>query len=269
MVKIKTLKTQANNMRRHFEAKGIKLSAAQALEGIAAQYGFDTWDALVGVVKAASSTAIQQDPPTLADVNCRPENIRVECGSVSTVAAVAHYSDGLASLHSPALLEALFTFDPQTYPEKWNEVALELQGDGDSFKFTFEELRGIVYEKLGGKSYFYAPNVETYFQILDWTPPVVRPPALLVPESEKSAKGTHLITVPSGDGSRFDAHVIVPAHLDATVIENKLSSEIRRLKAADSTDELGEYTEEDLVRFSASLGCHWVVNSVVASETWD
>jgi hypothetical protein len=97
---------------------------------------------------------------------------------------------------------------------------------------------------------------------------------LVIPQMVKSAKGCQLLILCSHDGANYDRHLIVPPHLDVTVIANKMEAEILRLKEIDAALEEaenyeGEYTEVDLARYAGSIGCLWVGKPTVVRENWD
>lgn len=128
------------------------------------------------------------------------------------------------------------------------------------------------FEFICDRPYWFAPEADIYLQFAYWEPP--QPPAnkLSVPELSKAKLSSNLVVLPSVDGAKFDAHVVVPGHLDAQSIANQLVTEIRRLKALDEArapECTEEYLEEDLIAITSKLGCLWVTKPITLEECWD
>lgn len=188
MSDIKTLKTQAKHLVRSLEKQGINLTTAQSLEAVAAQYGFDNWDALVGTLKSRKDRAADHwKSLNLSHVDVVPSEIWVEDGPKRVLCTVETYEwEGLVLLHKP---QELAEYLREAYPGVEGEAeALALLADGRDYDYTFNDLIGIEYVKLGGKGYWHAPVVNAYFEFPFWTPP--EPPAqkLTVPELLKTPK---------------------------------------------------------------------------------
>lgn len=272
MTKIATLKAQATNMRLSLEKSGVSITHAQALEAVAAQYGFETWDALAGTLNQKSET----QPPRLSDMSAYPAGVWVERGHRSDHYSVDHCDMGaIGCLHDEAALKE--------YLEGSDHLATSLivatAADGEEVRFSAEELLGAEFEELGGLANWKLAD-GTYLRFDTgglWQPKpraVKGPPELQVPELVRSLKGVQLLVLSSIDSPKHDRYVAVPAHLNVSEIGRKFDEELKRLKSLDEElpeedFEQREYTIETLRAFAASLGC-WMVRDVRSTfETWD
>lgn len=279
-MKIATLKAQATNMRLALEKTGVVLTHGQSLEAIAGQYGFDTWDALCGVMKKAKELAARV--PTLADLPGVPESITVERDSWSASYEVLVFDlESIVLMHDEKKLLAHFAKNPGFYFNELDTPVIVVSGDGKYWQFTLRQLQGIKYEELGGKGYWHLEDIEgedlyLSFSFGDvWTPSKAEEGVLRVPEMVKSAKGCEIVVMPSLDGDRsLWRYLIVPPHLNAKEIANKMVAEVRRLKALEASlteDERDEKesTELDVKAYAQSLGCTWAEWVSVASNAYD
>jgi hypothetical protein len=95
---------------------------------------------------------------------------------------------------------------------------------------------------------------------------------LPVPAVVKSLKGTSFIKMFSQDWG-YDKYVAVPADKDAAEVARLLDAELERLKALDRANQedpkYAEYSEDDVDKFVASLGCVTVKHEHRLSLTWD
>jgi hypothetical protein len=277
MTKIATLKAQASNLKSAMAEMGIALTQSQALEAIAKQYGVANWDTMSGLLKRESFRS-----PTLADMPGVPDSAWVEKGTRSTLCLVSDYdSEALALLHDVQALEAYFEKFSDQYEDGMDTCAIFLQGDGRNYEFTFADLQGLTYKKLGGQGNWLLASGDTYLRFncgSVWSPEEQIQDdkvQLAVPTAVKSAKGCQLLVLTSHDGAQYDRHAIVPPHLNAEQISKRVAEELVRLKDLDrlkeETADYDGYTEVDVARFVSSLGCLWIGTNeqVIVSQTWD
>lgn len=275
MSKIATLKAQAKNLKLAMAGMGIPLSQAQSLEAVAQQYGKPNWDTLSGILKKEAAPA---RAPRLADMPYEPSDIWIESGLYSEKYAVADYAyEALNLFHDEKAFREFVETYPEEYTEGMESTAIGLEGNGEDVKLTFNQLIGMRYADVGMGNWELSDGRFLRFCCDDiWRPENEAKKSkteLTVPELVKSAKGCNLVILPSGDGATYDRHVIVPPHLDADVISERISGEILRLKALDKENEdvpgYDEYTDTDLSTFVASIGCLWVEDYKTTSENWD
>lgn len=276
MKQVTSLKAQASNLTDALSELGIKLTKAQSLEVIAKQYGVDNWDTMSGLLKRKPSAS---RPPVLADMPGYPDSVWVEQGPYSVLCNVERYDEeALAYLHDSTSLQAFLDEYPENYEEGLDSVAIYLQGDGEDYKFTFRELLGLKYQKLGGQGTWCLADGDTFLRIncgKAWTPDEEireKSPQLTIPETVKSAKGCRVLQLTSHDGSKHDIFAVVPPNLDIQTIKKKVDAEVARLKQLDRDNQdnpdYQEYVRTDLTKFIASLGCQ-PVDTDMCSENWD
>lgn len=280
-MKIATLKAQAANLRAALAKSGTTLTHAQALDGVAGQYGFDTWDALAATLKKAKAKAART--PTLADLPGSPESIEVERGAWSDLYQVVSFDfDSIVLVPDEKKLLEHIAKDPNLYYDGLDTTVIEVEGDGKDWQFTLRELQSAKYRELGGKGYWHIEDHEgdeiyICFHYEDvWTPSKAVENVLQIPEMAKSSKGSQVVVVPSLDGNSDQSrYIVVPAHLKAKDIADKVIAEVKRLKAADaalSDEEFAEkaFTEDDVKTFVQSLGCTWANPAAfITHNAWD
>ena len=276
MTKIATLKAQATNLRASLDKAGVTLSHAQALEAVAGQYGFETWDSLAGVLNKKAITPT----PLLADMPGYPSGVWVEQGQRREYCSIGYYdAEAIALLTQEVKLHEFIAEHAELFEAGMNSMALLAESDGVNFEFSLNHLLGMTYQVLGGQGTWLLADGLTYLQFEcggAWTPAQAKvlegPADLVVPEMAKSAKGCQLIVLNSSDGDKWNCHVIVPPRLKARDIADKIDIELRRLKNLDketAAEPENEYTSAALAAFVSALGCTWVNDKVVTAETWD
>ena len=275
MKKIASLKAQAANLQFALAQRGNKPINGEALELIAQQYGYDNWNTLHAV---ASRKAPPPGVPTLADLDNVPCFVHIEVGGHSTSYVIDHYDDVplFEHGHSAEALRKYVLANPARYPDGLASNAIVAEGpEGDRKVFTFEQVLGLSYRRLGNRDYWQTADAEMYLCFdMPLRNPTVQGEELQVPDSVKSAKGCRLIALRSHDGAHYDHHVIVPRHLDAEAIGRKISQEITRLKERDRANEdvegYVEYTDQDIRAFVNQQGCTWADKSYVEiGQTFD
>lgn len=276
MTQVTSLKAQATNLAKALSDMGIKLTKAQSLEVLAQQYGVKNWDTLSGMLKTKAAPTHQ---PTLADMPFFPDNVWVEQGSrVVLCDVIAYEEQGLSLLHDlPSLHKFLDEFKG-LFIEGMDSLAIQLNGDGRDYEFTFNDLVGLTYQNLGGQGNWKLADGKTYLRFMcgsTWTPDAPseeKDTPLTIPAMVKSAKGCRLLVVTSHDGDFYDIRAIVPPHLDIEVIKQKVEQELKRLKQLDKENEdnpdYAEYTDSDVKKFISSLGCE-PVDPEMCSVNWD
>lgn len=272
-----TLKAQAANLVAAMAEMGIKMSKSQGLEAIAKQYGVANWDTLNGMLKAKPEAT---RAPVLADMPGYPDCIVVERGPHRTFYRVESYDEeALALLHDEKALRAHLEKNLENYDEGLDTTAISVQGDGESLAFTFNQLLGMTYQKLGGMGTWWLNDNDTILSFIcgdSWNPEEggqVKPVQLpAIPQMAKSAKGVKVLQLPSHDGAQYDLFFVVPPHLDIEVITKKLGAEIERLKQQDRDNEdnpeYDEYDADDVKAFAKTLGIE-PCEPNMGNDNWD
>ena len=277
MNQIITLKAQAANLVAAMAELGVTLTKSQGLEAIAKQYGVANWDTLNGMLK--TKPEVTRDP-VLADMPGYPDHVAVEEGSSRTFYRVEWYDEqGLALVHDEAALQAYFAKNPEAYVDGLDTVALDLQTDSENRDFTFADLLGLQYQKLGGIGSWKLANQDVYLSFLcgdSWNPEEggqVKAPTLpAIPQTVKSVKGVKVLKLTSIEGSTYDKFFLVPPHIDIEVVKKKLDEEVERLKIEDGNGmDNGNYLRYqglDIADFAKGLGLEQV-KPETCSEHWD
>lgn len=277
MTKIAALKAQAKNLRAALSDQGIAMTLGQAQEAIAKQYGIANWDTLSALLGRKPNPARE---PVLADLPGMPSTVTVERGLRAEAYNVEDFDwDVIELLHKPAELQAFLEQNKATYSDGLDTCVLMLMGPDDTIELTAEMLQAGCYRgDLGGKAYWFLPDDDMYLGFDHCSPWTVQDEAsdgckLTVPEVVKSAKGIQVVALRSHDGSKWDHFVMVPPHIPVQGVVDRLSTELKRLKALDAEQQndasYQEYTADDVRKFVESLGCTWVDSLVEIGDNWD
>lgn len=276
MTKMAALKAQAKNLHAALVAQGVDYSLSQAQEAVAQQYGIANWDTLCGLV---TQKAPKPRTPVLADLPGIPDTVQLEQGLWTKSYQVASYDWELIELlHKPKELQEFLDNYPELYEDGLDTTAILLEGDGQDIALTARQLMDGRYESLGGRSYWFIPDIDGYLSF-GYETPWVAPPAepapfeLTVPSVVKSIKGTRIIAMRSHEGADYDHFALVPPHLKAEQVAQAIRAEVQRLHAADQAlmdgQEDREYTVEDVRKFVELQGCLWVEELVEMGTNWD
>ena len=274
---MKALKAQAKNLHAALKARGVKEPLSYAQELIAAQYGQPNWDTLCGVVGANDAHAAQ--PLRLSDLpkGQIPHEILFGFGRTDIMNVAGWEAELIGLADSEEVLRQYVAKNFERYPEGMATVVVYLQGDGFDVRITAEELSSGRHVNLLGYNYWHTPARDLYLRFVyatrdKWARSVSAAQTLTIPEVSRSVKGVKLITLTSTDGPEWNLQLLVPPHLDAEAVAERVQAELKRLHELDAAHEgdpeYAEYTNEDLQRFVATLGCAlmWPVKTI---GPWD
>ncbi|MNR71862.1 hypothetical protein D3C71_25410 [compost metagenome] len=271
-MKIATIKAQAKNLRLALAKQGVDLTACAALEAVASQYGFPTWDALCGVLKKEER---QARSPIPADLPGIPDAVRVFVDGKEKLFSVETWDEELVELlHDESALRAFVDRHQEVYLGGLDSSVLFAFGDGEDVCVSAAELLGVKYVEEDGRGLWQLADGKTRLEFVfetGWKAP--SPSGLSVPELVKSAHGCSLIALRSHDGSAWDHFAMVPPHLDAAEVASELGQVLTALKERDAQGQgvegYEEFTDIDVRAQVERLGCTWVDKPVELGQNWD
>lgn len=179
MNELKVLKTQASLLKAALLKQGIALTRGQSLEAIAGQYGYDTWDALCGVVKSIPlRTKLFHEGLTLASVDFIPDNVRYESGPYTRTYTVGHWdTEGIALASEPAALAEYL----ESIGESLTSAAITLWGNGHDVHLSYEDVASATMSVLAGTPTWCLKEKDAYMVVYGYSLPEL-PPVLVVPK---------------------------------------------------------------------------------------
>lgn len=284
MAKLSALKAQARSLLTSLQSQGLEFNLGKAQDIVARMYGMENWNALTATLDKSSRAP---GVVTLADLKYMPNEVALESGSnrFRQLYNVAYWDfEVMELLHQPQELQAFLDEHPRMYADGMDTYVVQLQGDGHDVALTIKQLQDGEFVRLkdaqgqGTRGYWKVPTPAGEL-LLDpcesgWgqpKPEKATDPFPPVPQVVKTLKGSHLIALRSHDGSDGDHFVMVPAHIPAELVRERLNKHLDELKARDREleDESLEYTDSDIEKFVRALGCEWVAKPIELGQNWD